>query len=227
MFTRRTKTGSPSFCATNSEKLDKSLGTRVCDEWVSCVNILFFSTSSEELKELAFFKDTNWDNVLQRKASVSHKAWFGFLKHTKTLLCVSSYNTVSCCVVSLFFSSSPPPYFTLFSPFLLPSFPPPPLSPPPSFLPQMTPPLIPPRGEVNAADAFDIGNFDDDETKGVKVSQSSVLSVSQSVCLSGLSVCFLNDITVSNECLTKVSSAPSPTCSSLRKTRDSIRDSIS
>ena len=50
----------------------------------------------------------------------------------------------------------------------------------------MTPPLIPPRGEVNAADAFDIGNFDDDETKGVKVSQSSVLSVSQSVCLSVL-----------------------------------------
>lgn len=34
----------------------------------------------------------------------------------------------------------------------------------------MPPPLIPPRGEVNAADAFDIGNFDDDEVKGVKVS---------------------------------------------------------
>lgn len=33
----------------------------------------------------------------------------------------------------------------------------------------MPPPLIPPRGEVNAADAFDIGNFDDDEIKGVKV----------------------------------------------------------
>ena len=33
----------------------------------------------------------------------------------------------------------------------------------------MAPPLIPPRGEVNAADAFDIGNFDDDETKGVKL----------------------------------------------------------
>jgi len=29
------------------------------------------------------------------------------------------------------------------------------------------PPLTPPRGEVNAADAFDIGNFDDDETKGL------------------------------------------------------------
>ena len=179
MFTIRKKTDSPSFCATNAEKLDKSLETRVCDEWESCV-FYFFSTSSEELKELAFFKDTNWDNVLQRKASVSHKAWFGFLKHTKTLLCVSSYNAVLCCVVSLFFPSSPPPYFTLFSPFLLPSFPPPPFSPPPSFLPQMTPPLIPPRGEVNAADAFDIGNFDDDETKGVKVSQSSVCL---SVCL--------------------------------------------
>jgi len=55
---------------------------------------------SEELKELAFFKHTNWDEVLQKK---------------------------------------------------------------------LTPPLIPPRGEVNAADAFDIGNFDDDETKGVKL----------------------------------------------------------
>jgi beta-adrenergic-receptor kinase len=32
-----------------------------------------------------------------------------------------------------------------------------------------TPPLIPPRGEVNAADAFDIGNFDEDDTKGIKL----------------------------------------------------------
>ncbi|VDM84577.1 unnamed protein product [Strongylus vulgaris] len=39
------------------------------------------------------------------------------------------------------------------------------------YLRRMTPPLIPPRGEVNAADAFDIGNFDDDEVKGVKVSK--------------------------------------------------------
>ena len=36
----------------------------------------------------------------------------------------------------------------------------------------MAPPLIPPRGEVNAADAFDIGNFDDDEVKGVKLGES-------------------------------------------------------
>ena len=36
--------------------------------------------------------------------------------------------------------------------------------------PQVQPPLIPPRGEVNAADAFDIGNFDDDDTRGIKVS---------------------------------------------------------
>ena len=28
---------------------------------------------------------------------------------------------------------------------------------------------MPPRGEVNAADAFDIGSFDSDETRGVKV----------------------------------------------------------
>lgn len=37
------------------------------------------------------------------------------------------------------------------------------------YLRRMKPPLIPPRGEVNAADAFDIGNFDDDEVKGIKV----------------------------------------------------------
>ena len=29
------------------------------------------------------------------------------------------------------------------------------------------PPLIPPRGEVNAADAFDIGSFDEEDTKGM------------------------------------------------------------
>ncbi|XP_078492523.1 G protein-coupled receptor kinase 3 isoform X1 [Ciona intestinalis] len=34
------------------------------------------------------------------------------------------------------------------------------------------PPLTPPRGEVNAADAFDIGNFDDDETKGIKLTDT-------------------------------------------------------
>ena len=39
-------------------------------------------------------------------------------------------------------------------------------------LPQYIPPLTPPRGEVNAADAFDIGNFDDDETKGIKLNES-------------------------------------------------------
>ena len=33
------------------------------------------------------------------------------------------------------------------------------------------PPLIPPRGEVNAADAFDIGSFDEEDTKG-KLSDS-------------------------------------------------------
>lgn len=32
-----------------------------------------------------------------------------------------------------------------------------------------TPPLVPPRGEVNAADAFDIGSFDEEDTKGIKV----------------------------------------------------------
>ena len=35
---------------------------------------------------------------------------------------------------------------------------------------QLEPPLLPPRGEVNAADAFDIGSFDEDDTKKIKVS---------------------------------------------------------
>lgn len=37
------------------------------------------------------------------------------------------------------------------------------------FLRRLPPPLVPPRGEVNAADAFDIGNFDEDDVKGIKV----------------------------------------------------------
>ncbi|KAK2493530.1 hypothetical protein MC885_017123 [Smutsia gigantea] len=37
------------------------------------------------------------------------------------------------------------------------------------FLQKYPPPLIPPRGEVNAADAFDIGSFDEEDTKGIKV----------------------------------------------------------
>jgi len=37
---------------------------------------------------------------------------------------------------------------------------------------KMTPPLIPPRGEVNAADAFDIGSFDEDDVKGIKLSDT-------------------------------------------------------
>merc|ERR1712083_293102 len=34
------------------------------------------------------------------------------------------------------------------------------------------PPLIPPRGEVNAADAFDIGSFDEEDTKGLKLTEA-------------------------------------------------------
>ncbi|CAK9293116.1 unnamed protein product [Gordionus sp. m RMFG-2023] len=34
------------------------------------------------------------------------------------------------------------------------------------------PPLVPPRGEVNAADAFDIGSFDEEDTKGIKLTES-------------------------------------------------------
>lgn len=37
------------------------------------------------------------------------------------------------------------------------------------YLQKYPPPLIPPRGEVNAADAFDIGSFDEEDTKGIKV----------------------------------------------------------
>ena len=37
------------------------------------------------------------------------------------------------------------------------------------YLQKYTPPLTPPRGEVNAADAFDIGSFDEEDTKGIKV----------------------------------------------------------
>lgn len=35
------------------------------------------------------------------------------------------------------------------------------------YLQKYPPPLIPPRGEVNAADAFDIGSFDEEDTKGM------------------------------------------------------------
>ena len=37
---------------------------------------------------------------------------------------------------------------------------------------RLTPPLIPPRGEVNAADAFDIGSFDDEETKHIRLDEN-------------------------------------------------------
>jgi len=39
-------------------------------------------------------------------------------------------------------------------------------------LQKLVPPLIPPRGEVNAADAFDIGSFDEDDVKGVKLTDN-------------------------------------------------------
>ncbi|XP_071848958.1 G protein-coupled receptor kinase 3-like isoform X1 [Apostichopus japonicus] len=35
-----------------------------------------------------------------------------------------------------------------------------------------TPPLQPPRGEVNAADAFDIGSFDEEDTRGIKLTEA-------------------------------------------------------
>ncbi|XP_064612264.1 G protein-coupled receptor kinase 3-like [Liolophura sinensis] len=40
------------------------------------------------------------------------------------------------------------------------------------YLQKYRPPLIPPRGEVNAADAFDIGSFDEEDTKGIKLTEA-------------------------------------------------------
>lgn len=37
------------------------------------------------------------------------------------------------------------------------------------YLQKYPPPITPPRGEVNAADAFDIGSFDEEDTKGIRV----------------------------------------------------------
>ena len=43
------------------------------------------------------------------------------------------------------------------------------------YLQKYSPPLIPPKGEVNAADAFDIGSFDEEDTKGIKVVESFLI----------------------------------------------------
>lgn len=40
------------------------------------------------------------------------------------------------------------------------------------YLQKYPPPLVPPRGEVNAADAFDIGSFDEEDTKGIKLTEA-------------------------------------------------------
>ncbi|EDX15255.1 GD17695 [Drosophila simulans] len=40
------------------------------------------------------------------------------------------------------------------------------------YIQKYTPPLVPPRGEVNAADAFDIGSFDEEDTKGIKLNDA-------------------------------------------------------
>ncbi|RUS74310.1 hypothetical protein EGW08_017933 [Elysia chlorotica] len=40
------------------------------------------------------------------------------------------------------------------------------------YLQKYSPPLIPPKGEVNAADAFDIGSFDEEDTKGIKLTDA-------------------------------------------------------
>lgn len=41
-----------------------------------------------------------------------------------------------------------------------------------AYLQKYPPPLVPPRGEVNAADAFDIGSFDEEDTKGIKLTDA-------------------------------------------------------
>ncbi|XP_076331468.1 G protein-coupled receptor kinase 1-like isoform X1 [Tachypleus tridentatus] len=40
------------------------------------------------------------------------------------------------------------------------------------YLQKYSPPLLPPRGEVNAADAFDIGSFDEEDTRGIKLTEA-------------------------------------------------------
>jgi len=40
------------------------------------------------------------------------------------------------------------------------------------YLQKYSPPLIPPKGEVNAADAFDIGSFDEEDVKGIKLTDA-------------------------------------------------------
>lgn len=47
------------------------------------------------------------------------------------------------------------------------------------YMQKYTPPLIPPRGEVNAADAFDIGSFDEEDTKGIKVNFIFLILISE------------------------------------------------
>ncbi|VDD79250.1 unnamed protein product [Mesocestoides corti] len=42
------------------------------------------------------------------------------------------------------------------------------------YLRKYPPPLVPPRGEVNAADAFDIGSFDEEDTKYIKLTESDL-----------------------------------------------------
>lgn len=45
------------------------------------------------------------------------------------------------------------------------------------YLQKLPPPIIPPRGEVNAADAFDIGSFDEEDTKGIKVTIHNAMTM--------------------------------------------------
>ena len=47
------------------------------------------------------------------------------------------------------------------------------------------PPLIPPRGEVNAADAFDIGSFDEEDTKGMCTQCTTMCAqICHTICMS-------------------------------------------
>ncbi|KAA0197345.1 Beta-adrenergic receptor kinase [Fasciolopsis buskii] len=49
------------------------------------------------------------------------------------------------------------------------------------YMQKYPPPLIPPRGEVNAADAFDIGSFDEEDTKGIKASRIFLTEADQAL----------------------------------------------
>lgn len=73
------------------------------------------------------------------------------------------------------------------------------------YIQKYTPPLIPPRGEVNAADAFDIGSFDEEDTKGIKLTDADQelyrnfsLTISERFVLRRFSIDIINNTIISD-----------------------------